>query len=201
MDNFTPLLQIIRPGFPPSRFMSINHVNLSERMRLVWLEHIFWTRLLLISIADNLGDLNFTEARLLENPKDIADIFRRFYGNRVATIIEDLLTEHLKIGGELIVALKNNNSNLAEELNKKWYKNADDIAEALSSINPFFKKEDVRQMMYEHLKLTSDEVAARLKEDYSLDIKSYELVQNEILKMATYFTNGIVMQFPRLFSY
>lgn len=33
-----------------------------------------WTRMLLISIAENLGDLDATRTRLLENPKDIADI-------------------------------------------------------------------------------------------------------------------------------
>lgn len=43
-------------------------------MNLVWEQHIMWTRMLLISIAENLGDLDATRTRLLENPKDIADI-------------------------------------------------------------------------------------------------------------------------------
>ena len=70
------------------------------------------------------ADLEPTKARLLKNPKDIADVFRKYYGNNVASTIEKLLTEHLVIGGDLIVALKNGNQNLADELNKKWYKNA-----------------------------------------------------------------------------
>lgn len=49
-------------------------VNLLKHMNLVWEQHIMWTRMLLISIADNLGDLDATRTRLLENPKDIADI-------------------------------------------------------------------------------------------------------------------------------
>ena len=56
-----------------------------------------WTRMLLISIAENLKDLDATQARLLENPKDIANIFRRFYGDVVANKIQQLLTEHLVI--------------------------------------------------------------------------------------------------------
>lgn len=73
------------------------------------------------------------------------------------------------------------------------------MAEAFSSINPFYPKEEIRKMLYEHLKLTTDEVNARLKGDYVADINAYDLVQKEILKMSQFFVNGIVRQFPNLF--
>ena len=158
-----------------------------------------WTRMLLISIAENLGDLDATQTRLLQNPKDIANVFRMYYGVNVANTLEKLLTEHLVIGKELIVALKNNNQQLTKELNDKWYKNADAMADAFSSINPFYPREQVRNMFYNHLKLTSDEVAARLRKDYTADIKAYDIVQREILDMSQFFVDGIVRQFPNLF--
>lgn len=180
-------------------YYSIDQVNLLTQMNLVWLEHILWTRMLLISISDNLKDLDATQNRLLENPKDIANVFRKYYGNSIADVIEQLLTEHLIIGKDLIVALKNNNQELATTLNKKWYKNADDMAEAFSNINNFYPKETIRNMLYEHLKLTTNEVSARLKKDYVADIKAYDTVQTEILKMSKFFVNGIINQFPNLF--
>lgn len=180
-------------------WVSINEVRLLEQMNLVWEQHIMWTRMLLISIAESLNDLDATQTRLLRNPKDIANVFRPYYGANVANQIEKLLTEHLVIGKNLIVALKNNNQKEAMELNKKWYQNADDMAEAFSSINPFYPKEEVRKMLYEHLKLTTDEVNARLKGDYVADIKAYDMVQREILKMSSFFVDGIVRQFPNLF--
>lgn len=186
-------------NFSNNYWISKSQVDLSNRMNLAWLEHILWTRMLLISIAGNLGDLEATQARLLENPKDIANIFKRYYGPSVANAIQNLLTEHLLIGKDLIVALKNGNQKLATELNTKWYKNADNMAEAFSSINPFYPKEEVRRMLYEHLKLTTDEVSARLKKDYAADIKAYDMVQKEILQMSEFFSNGIVRQFPNLF--
>lgn len=179
--------------------ISKSQVSLSNAMNLAWIEHVLWTRMLLISIAENLGDLEQTQARLLENPKDIADIFGKYYGNNIANTIQQLLTEHLSIGKDLIVALKNENQALAQELNAKWYKNADDMADAFSRINPFYPREEVRNMLYEHLRLTTEEVNARLKKDYNADIKAYDLVQAEALKMAEFFTNGIVMQFSNLF--
>ena len=182
-----------------SYWVSMNQVQLLQQMNLVWEQHIMWTRMLLISIAENLKDLDATQARLLRNPKDIADIFRRYYGNVVANRIQQLLTEHLVIGKDLIVALKNKNQEEATKLNTKWYQNADEMAEAFSSINPFYPKEEIRNMLYEHLRLITNEVNNRLQGNYVADINSYDMVQKEILKMSQFFVNGIVRQFPNLF--
>ncbi len=182
-----------------SPWVSINEVRLLEQMNLVWEQHIMWTRMLLISIAENLRDLDATQTRLLRNPKDIANVFRTFYGNEVAAEIQRLLTEHLTIGKELIVALKNNNQEQARILNTKWYQNADSMADAFSSINPFYPREEIHRMLYEHLRLTTEEVSARLKGDYVADINAYDLVQKEILKMSRFFVDGIVRQFSNWF--
>ena len=180
-------------------WISMNQVQLLKQMNLVWEQHIMWTRMLLISIADNLKDLEATQARLLRNPKDIADVFRRFYGIAVANKIQQLLTEHLVIGKDLIVALKNKNQEEATKLNTKWYQNADEMAEAFSSINPFYPREEIRNMLYEHLRLTTNQVNNRLQGNYAEDINSYDMVQKEILRMSQFFVNGIVRQFQNLF--
>ena len=73
------------------------------------------------------------------------------------------------------------------------------MAEAFSSINPFYPKDEIRHMLYEHLRLTTDEVSNRLKKNYAADIKAYDMVQKEILKMSDFFVNGIVKQFSNLF--
>ena len=180
-------------------WVSDNEVRLLEKMNLVWEQHIMWTRMLLISIAENLKDLEATQNRLLRNPKDIADVFRPYYGNNVASEIQRLLTEHLVIGKDLIVALKNKNQDQANILNTKWYQNADEMAKAFSSINPFYNQEEIRRMLYEHLRLTTKEVNARLEGDYVTDINAYDMVQKEILDMSKFLVNGIVSQFPNLF--
>lgn len=180
-------------------WVSINEVRLLEQMNLVWEQHIMWTRMLLISIAENLKDLDATQTRLLRNPRNIANVFRPYYGANVANQIEKLLTEHLVNGKNLIVALKNNNQKEAMELNKKWHQNADDMAEAFSNINPFYPREEMRRMLYEHLQLTTEEVNARLKGDYVADINAYDMVQKEILQMSQFFVDEIAKQFPNLF--
>ena len=195
MDDINSIIYAINPGDTldtlrenqnNNYWVSIDEVRLLELMNLVWQEHIMWTRLLLISIAKDLKDLEATQTRLLKNPKDIADVFRPYYRNLIANEIEKLLTEHLVIGKDLIVALKNNNQEQANLLNTKWYQNADRMAEAFNSINPYYPKEEIQSMLYEHLRLTTIEVNARLKGDYVADINAYDMVQNEILKMSSF---------------
>lgn len=175
--------------------ISQNQVQLINEMNLVWEQHIMWTRMLLISIAECLKDLDATQTRLLRNPGDIANIFKRYYGDNISNEIQKLLTEHLVIGKNLIVALKNKNQDQASKLNSEWYNNADKMTEFFSSINPYYNKEELQKMFYEHLRLTSIEVSSRLEGNYEKDINAYDMVQQEILKMSQFFVNGIVKQF------
>lgn len=184
---------------PEESKIGLRELDLIEGMNMLWSQHVYWTRLFLISVAESLNDLDATTKRLLRNPSDIANLYRMYYGENVAKKIEALLTEHLKIGGDLITALKNGNNTLASELTQKWYKNADDMAEFFSSINPNYNKEDLRNMLYTHLQLTTEEVAARLRKDYAADIMAFDKVEQEALDMAKYFADGIIRQFPDMF--
>ena len=78
--------------------------------------------------------------------------------------------------------------------------NADEISTFLSKANPNWKLEDLKNMMRDHLKLTTDEAVARIKKDYDADVKAYDKVHDEILMMSDALSDGIVMQFPDKFK-
>jgi len=163
---------------------------------MAWVQHVYWTRMLLISIAERLKDLNEVTARLMRNPKDIADIFAGYYGPVAAGAIERLLTEHLQIGADLITALRDGRTADAENLKTKWYANADKMAAAFNSINPYYGLDELRNMLYTHLDLTTQEVAMRLAGNYAEDIKAFDRVEQEAVSMmADYFSFGILRQF------
>ena len=173
--------------------------GLSDKMRLAWSQHVYWTRMLLISIAQRLADQSDVTDRLLRNPKDIEGIFAEFYNKETASAIARLLTEHLIIGAELITALRDGQTDEAKGLDGKWHKNADEMVGAFSSINPFFKYDEMRDMLYKHLALTTEEVSMRLKKEYKKDIEAFDKAEKEALSMADYFTRGIIEQFPQMF--
>ena len=175
-------------------------LSLTNRMRLVWQQHVYWTRMLLISIAERLKDEEAVTTRLLQNPNDIANIFRNYYSMDVSETIAQLLTEHLQIGAKLITALRDGKTAEAEDLNRQWYVNANKMAVAFSRINPYYNYNDLLEMLYRHLELTTQEVSMRLAGNYSLDIEAFDSVEQEILSMADYFTSGLMNQFPQKFN-
>lgn len=183
----------------PAKYYPSRKTALINGMRLVWEQHVYWTRMLIISIAERLKDESAVAARLLQNPDDVANIFAGYYPADVAKKISQLLTEHLQIGAALITALRDGKTIEADVLNRRWYENADKMADAFSSINPYYNREEVRKMLYTHLDLTKQETAMRLAGNYPADIAAFNQAEREMISMADYFTSGIMRQFPQKF--
>ena len=74
------------------------------------------------------------------------------------------------------------------------------MAIAFSSINPFYNRQSFQEMLYKHLDLTTQEVVKRLEWDYEDDIRAFDLIEQEALRMADMFTDGIIRQFPQSFK-
>ncbi|MDD6334603.1 MAG: hypothetical protein PUB04_09145 [Clostridia bacterium] len=83
-----------------------HQICIMNRIRNLWEQHVYWTRFFIISTASDLADLQYITNRLLENPKDFAEMLTPFYGLRNAKHFEELFTQHLTIGAELVNASK-----------------------------------------------------------------------------------------------
>ncbi len=164
-------------------------------MRLLWSQHVYWTRFFIISTAENIGDINEVTERLLKNPVDFAAVLKPYYGMRKAQKFQTLLTEHLKIGGDLVNAAKNADSARADELRRQWYENADDIAAFLACVNPFWCENKWRRMLYSHLDMTEKEAGLRLNREYRKDIAMFGQIEAEAMKMADDMSAGMIRQF------
>jgi hypothetical protein len=172
-----------------------NRINLVNTFRKLWEQHVMWTRSFIISTAANLGDLQLVTKRLLRNPKDFANVLKKYYEDITATKFESLLTDHLAIAGRLVNAAKAGDTKTVNMERIKWYTNADEIANFLSSINPYWSKNEWKIMLQEHLKMTEDQATERLHGEYAKDIEQYGIIEDEALLMADYMANGIARQF------
>jgi hypothetical protein len=168
---------------------------LGREFRSLWEQHVAWTRMLIISIAESLPDEEPVTERLLRNPSDMAAVFQRFYGERIAARFRDLFRQHLTLAAQLVKAAKAGNEREAAELEQQWYANADAIAAFLNGINPYWPQAVLRRMLREHLRMTKDEAVFRLQRDFPSDIAMYDQIERIALEMADTFTDGIVRQF------
>jgi hypothetical protein len=171
------------------------NMNLINTFRKLWSQHVMWTRSFIISTLADLKDLEPVTKRLLRNPSDFADVLRKYYGDENAKKFEALLQQHLLIGAKIVNAAKVGNTAEVNEQEKNWYANADSIAGFLAAINPFWSKSEWQRLLYDHLKMTTDEVLAWLSGQYQKSIDLYSAIEDEALMMADAMADGIRKQF------
>lgn len=186
------------PTSPSAPFTSAEQ-ELNNRLRLLWEQHIYWTRAYILSVVFELPDTQAVLNRLLQNPNDFASVFRVFYGEEVASDFKNLFTEHLTIASELVNAAKAGDSVAAEDAEKRWYANADQIAEFLESINPYWSAEEWKKMLHEHLALTKMEAVNLLNKQYVDSITNFNNIEQQAMMMADTMTQGIVDQFSSMY--
>ncbi|WP_256021904.1 acetylglutamate kinase [Paenibacillus kribbensis] len=190
------------PAFPITKMspcVSKAKVELKSFMRMLWEQHIAWTRMTILSLVFHLPDVDVVTARLLQNATDMGNSLRPLYGDQVAQTYGNLIREHLVIAADLVKAAIAGYQNLVAATEKKWYSNADEIAEFLSRINPYLPKEEFRKMFYEHLALTKAEAVAMITKDYKTSIQIYDKIEAQALEMADMITDAIAKQFPNIY--
>lgn len=170
-------------------------------MRKLWEDHITWTRVYIIDVAAGLPETDATAQRLLQNQVDIGNAIKPFYGDQAGEQLTSLLKDHILTAAELLAAAKSGDTAKFNDANKRWYDNANQIADFLNKANPDnWPLSDVQSMMKSHLDLTLDEATARLKGNWEDDVAAYDKVHQEILEMADALAQGIMKQFPDQFA-
>ena len=176
---------------------SAGESTLKQAMRKLWEDHVTWTRLVIVSTAANLPDLEPTTQRLLQNQTDIGNAIKPFYGDAAGDKLTQLLRTHILGAAEVLAAAKANDATRLEKAKKDWYANGHEIAAFLSGANPKnWPLADMDSMMRQHLDLTLGEAVHQLGGQYGESVADYDKVHDEILRMADMLSEGIARQFP-----
>lgn len=172
-----------------------------DGMRVLWEDHIVWTRMAIISIVDDRPDQAFAVERLLGNQDDIGDALKPFYGDAAGEELTRLLREHIVGAADLLVAAKSGDAAATEAASAAWYANGDEIGAFLADANPrSWDRAEMQSMMRDHLDLTFAEAVARLQGNYAADVAAYDQIHVQILHMADMLSDGILAQFPGGFN-
>jgi hypothetical protein len=175
-------------------------VAFHDEMRRLWEDHVTWTRLAIISLTTDAPDTQATVGRLLKNQTDIGDAIKPFYGDAAGQELTRLLRDHILIAADLIAAAKAGDQTAVTDAQARWTANADEIAGFLAGANPrFWDLDEMKAMLHEHLRLTTNEVLARLQQDWAADVAAYDEIHFQALGMADMLSTGIVKQFPGRF--
>ena len=179
--------------------ISEQELALRQDMRKLWEDHVTWTRLAVISLTTDAPDTQATVERLLRNQTHIGNAIKPFYGKQAGNQLTRLLKEHIAIAADLIAVARRGDTAAVSSEQARWQSNADAIAAFLSSANPASKPAATKAMMRSHLRLTTNEVVARLTKDWAADVRAYDRIHSQILHMADMLSDGLVAQFPARF--
>jgi len=165
------------------------HAKVYGDMRRAWSQHVWWTREVIIGIAQGLPSTTASVNKLLTNPATMMAVFGNKCGQVSTGRLQALFATHLSMGGDIVAASKAGDMAKAQELTRQWYANADDIAREFARCG--YSEEMVRQMMYDHLRLTLMEASQYLQGKYPESIATFDQIQAEAEQMADYFSRGI----------
>lgn len=115
-------------------------------------------------------------------------------------MLAEYLRMHINLTLEIAEAAKARNTDLLLELDKKWFENADEFAIFLSKINPVLSLKNMKMLIDNYLKLTHSQIMLRARQDYEGEVRAFDMMRNQILRISDFVTDGISAQFPKKFK-
>ena len=166
-------------------------MNLRQRMRMAWLNHITLVKFYLISFFENLSSQNAWKDAVHKNAEDILAIFAQYYPASAMQRFRNLFMEHLRLTDEVAAGLKADPAFSGEAM-ENWYINAEEIASFLSRQTPAYNETELRKMLYDHLDMERQQMEAYLDGDYETDIEIYLRSQQNMIELADFLASGLL---------
>lgn len=168
----------------PREKISHIQVDLKSSLRKLFTDHGVYTAFVLKSIVDGGKDTQVFLKRLLGNQKDIGDQIALVAGAKNGAAVTALLTEHIKLAGDVITAAVKKDPTLTDKINK-LFANGDQVAIGLHSLNPTgLPFETIREMFHIHNQFVIDMTINRIQGKYENEQQLYDSYYNEILAMS-----------------
>ena len=166
-------------------------MDLRQRMRMAWLNHITLVKFYLISFFENLSSQNAWKDAVHKNAEDILAIFAQYYPASAMQRFRNLFMEHLRLTDEVAAGLKADPAFSGEAM-ENWYINAEEIASFLSRQTPAYNETELRKMLYDHLDMERQQMEAYLDGDYETDIEIYLRSQQNMIELADFLASGLL---------
>lgn len=157
-------------------------MNLRTWQRL-WMDHIVWTRSVLVAILEEEPALSAYVARLLENADAMAAELAPVLGPDAAAELRILLRAHLTIAGDLVGALHHGDSHVGM-MEAAWRRNGSAIVDFLEERGPVGP---LRALWTEHLNDTLREAIAHHDARWSEEIAAWDRIYAGAMAMAEVF--------------
>jgi hypothetical protein len=166
--------------------------NLLFSVRSLWRDMVTWGRAYMVSRFAGLSSSDVEFNRLYQIPQEFGNIMQVIFGYDNAQKFVQYISQQIVLIRSMVEAQMAGDVNLANQLIRQLYSLADERASFMTSINPFWDLTDTRNLIYNFLQLTIEEITAFLSGDYQRDIDIYDRLLHHTDNMGDYLTQGII---------
>lgn len=180
------------PNPNPERYLTYEQMNLINSFRFFMLDMAIYSRFVAscIILYNDCSDVVF--ARLLQVPYDSYQQMSAYMGRERADKYYNLINQHIIIMVELIHALQAGNRQEADTLLAKWYRNAEESAAYLPSINPYWTEEQWRSLFYKYVQLLLNQILTTQTKNFQETVAVFDELRYHSILIGDALAKGIM---------
>ena len=160
-------------------------------IRMLWLELVTWVRFYMLSRYAGAGDPNIAFDRLMQVPVEYVNTIAKYFPQIDTAAYLQLFTTYIELITSLITALIENDVEALNRITVSLYENADERAEFVASINPFWDAEIWGDILYTNLSSTIEEATSFLLEDYEKNVDIFTRLLDQAETASTLLAQGL----------
>lgn len=177
--------------------ITTGQMSLLFRLRTIWRDIATWMKIYLVYVFLN-PDPGLKQAaaqKLNDVPIAYANILRRYFGDNIADEHTTLMSNYTNLLIALIDATKSGDNNAISEYTNQINQNIDERVNFLSSINPFWDKNIISNLLINFNNMSINEINTFANKNYlnSTDLFSTLLSYSD--RMGDYIADGILKYF------
>lgn len=184
---------------PTEKYLTYDQMNLIAAIEKLWIKLSVWLRTYIKADIYDTRNLKSVTNYLNSLPSTFYPILSTFHGPITAQNLSNLLFDFLQAAMGVVEAIKYGDNELTSSRIIKWYQIADQISSDLSRINVYWDENQWKNLLYQFIKLTVEEIKAIVNDEFEEEIVIYDGIEDIVFLLASYMARGIIsaQQNPR----
>lgn len=159
----------------------------------LWMKIVYWTRSLIQATIGNSPEQSSIGKELfISLPSEFFKEFNQYYSDQDSQEFLNIITNLINDNWQLTNSYKNKDA-LSIEINRnQLYQVADRLSEFLARINPYYKQDEIKKLMYGYVELKNNEIKAIATGNYDLETQIFEQIEDQAMLIGTYMAMGTI---------
>ncbi|HZK01685.1 MAG TPA: hypothetical protein VFC96_02360 [Anaerovoracaceae bacterium] len=160
-------------------------------VRMLWFELIVWTRNYMIQRYAGTGDPEEALIRLMQVPVTYVTTLSKYFPDIDVDQYLQLFFNYITLISDFVTAMIDDDVERLNEITVELYRNADERAAFIASINPEWNEEERRNELYANLSSTIEQSNTFLTGDYERNIDIFTRLLDQAEIASAVLSNGL----------